>query len=213
MTGTHARGSGTAIKLSDQSLGRLPPQVAAPGYYRAGLTTGIVHIGVGGFHRAHQAVYLDDLLAGSGAQDWGICGVGVLPQDRRMANALIPQDCLYTVVERGAGGETSARVIGAITEFLFAPDNPEAVIERMTAEDIRIVSMTITEGGYCFNQETGELMRDHPDIAHDLKEPHRPVGAFGYLAEALDRRRTRGVPRSRCSPAITFRVMGKSAAG
>lgn len=192
MTEKDVRDSETLIKLDNSSLERLPSRVAPPGYDRGRLTPGIVHIGVGGFHRAHQAVYLDDVLATSEAKNWGICGVGLLPHDRRMSEALIPQDCLYTVVERGAGGESSARVIGAMTEFLFAPDDSDAVIERMAADDIRIVSLTITEGGYCFDQETGELMRDHPDIAHDLGEPRRPKGTFGTLAEALNRRRTRG---------------------
>jgi mannitol 2-dehydrogenase len=193
MTKADAKQGGTAVKLANGALNGLPSRVAVPRYDRNRITAGIVHIGVGGFHRAHQAVYVDDLLALPGAETWGICGVGLLPHDRRMAEALIPQDCLYTVVERGAGGDTSARVVGAITEFMLAPDDPEAVIERMSSEDIRIVSLTITEGGYCFNQATGELMVGHPDIAHDLNEPHRPVGAFGYLAEALDRRRTRGL--------------------
>lgn len=192
MTETAARDTETVIKLDSSSLERLPSRVTPPGYDRGRLTPGIVHIGVGGFHRAHQAVYLDDVLATADAKNWGICGVGLLPHDRRMADALVPQDCLYTVVERGAGGESSARVIGAMSEFLFAPDDPDTVIERMAADDIRIVSLTITEGGYCFDQETGELMRDHPDIAHDLAEPRRPRGTFGTLAEALDRRRTRG---------------------
>lgn len=194
MTKTNPKGGDAAIKLGDGALRRLPSAVAVPAYDRARVTPGIVHIGVGGFHRAHQAVYVDDLLALPGGDTWSICGVGLLPHDRRMAEALIPQDCLYAVVERGAGGETKARVIGSITDFMLAPDDPDAVIERMASEGTRIVSLTITEGGYCFNQATGELMTDHPDIAHDLAEPHRPVGAFGYLAEALDRRRSRGLP-------------------
>ncbi len=194
MTNADAKDDGAAVKLANGALNGLPSRVAVPRYDRNRVTVGIVHIGVGGFHRAHQAVYVDDLLALSGGEAWGICGVGLLPHDRRMAEALIPQDCLYTVVERGAGGETSARVVGAITDFMLASDDPEAVIERMASEDMRIVSLTITEGGYSFNQATGELMVDHPDIAHDLKNPHRPVGTFGYLTEALDRRRSRGLP-------------------
>lgn len=193
-TNANANEGMTAVPLNSGALDRLPSQVAVPCYDRTTISAGIVHIGVGGFHRAHQAIYVDDLLALPGGETWGLCGVGLLPYDRRMAEALIPQDCLYTVVERGAGGETSARVVGAITDFMLAPDDPQAVIERMAAPDTRIVSLTITEGGYCFNQATGELMADHPDIAHDLNEPHHPVGAFGYLAEALDRRRQRGLP-------------------
>lgn len=181
------------VKLDDASLDSLPSNVRTPDYTRRGMTDGIVHIGVGGFHRAHQAVYVDDSLAESGADQWGICGVGLLPHDRRMRDALVPQDCLYTVVERGPGADTKARVIGAMTRFLFAPENREAVLEKMASPNIRIVSLTITEGGYYLDPETGESNLDHPDIVHDVQHPARPVGAFGFLTEALDRRRKQGL--------------------
>jgi mannitol 2-dehydrogenase len=181
------------MRLNRENLKRLPSEVRVPAYSLDGLPQSIVHIGVGGFHRAHQAVYLDDLLHLPGPADWSICGIGLLEHDFRMRDALLPQDCLYTVVECSARGE-SARVIGALRNYLFAPADPQAAIEKMASPECRIVSLTITEGGYYFNQGTGEFDARHPDILHDLAHPHEPVCSFGYLAEALDRRRRRGLP-------------------
>jgi mannitol 2-dehydrogenase len=181
----------TAVPLSAATLKQLAADVQVPSYDRRGLPSAIVHMSVGGFHRAHQAVYLDDLLGG-GERGWGICGVGLLPQDERMRDALRAQDCLYTVVERSAAGDR-ARVVGSMVEYLFAPGEREAVLERMAAPACRIVSLTITEGGYYVNQGTGEFSAAHPDIQRDLQEPHAPSCSFGYLAEALDRRRSRGL--------------------
>jgi mannitol 2-dehydrogenase len=110
-----------------------------------------------------------------------------------MRDVLHAQDCLYTVVERSAAGDR-ARVIGAISAYLFAPDDPEAVLEKMAAPECRIVSLTITEGGYFVHPGTGEFDEAHPDVQHDLAHPEAPRGSFGYLAEALDRRRRRGLP-------------------
>ncbi|MCB1825334.1 MAG: mannitol dehydrogenase family protein [Candidatus Competibacteraceae bacterium] len=178
--------------LNSANLKRLAPEVRAPGYDRAAVAQSIVHIGVGGFYRAHQAVYLDDLLHQPGNTEWGYCGVGLLPFDQGMRDALIPQDCLYTVVERSAAGDR-ARVIGSLLNYLYAPDDPEAVLEKMASPDCRIVTLTITEGGYYVNEGTGEFNADHPDIVHDLQNPHHPRCSFGYLLEALDRRRQRGL--------------------
>ena len=182
-----------ARKLTQDALTALAPGVAAPAYERARLTPSIVHLGVGGFHRAHQAVYLDDLAARRITGAWGERGVGLLPQDRRMAGALIPQDCLYTVVARSAHEDT-ARVIGAMTQYLFAPENPERVLRVLSAAETRIVSLTITEGGYNFNQTTGEFEATNPDVQADLAHPQAPTTVFGYICEALDRRRKVGLP-------------------
>lgn len=178
-------------KLSSSTLKNLRPNVQTPAYERSKVIPRIAHVGVGGFHRAHQAVYTDDLL--SGDSDWGFCGVGLLKHDARIRDAMRSQDCLYTVVERDLGGE-HARVIGSIVHFLFAPDDPSAVLEKMASPDTHIVSLTITEGGYYVDQGTGEFDARHPDIQHDLAHPHEPACSFGYLLEALDRRRTRGLP-------------------
>jgi len=168
--------------------------VAVPAYDRSQLTPGIVHFGVGGFHRAHQAVYLDTLMNQGKALDWGICGVGVLPGDRHMLDVMTSQDHLYTVVIKHPDGRREARVIGSIVDYLFAPDNPEAVIEKMASPEIRIVSLTITEGGYNFHHVTGEFDDAAPAVQADLAEGAVPGTVFGLVTEALARRRARGVP-------------------
>ncbi len=180
------------VKLSTASLPTLPDSVTRPTYDRSRVRNGIAHIGVGGFHRAHEAVYLDDLL-GQGDTDWGICGVGLLPHDRTMKEALAPQDGLYTVMERGADGD-AARVIGSLTRYLLAPEDPEAVLQALASPQTRIVSLTITEGGYNFDQGTGEFLADTPDIGHDISHPDAPITVFGYVTEALARRRRAGTP-------------------
>ncbi|MGN6126034.1 MAG: mannitol dehydrogenase family protein, partial [Humibacter sp.] len=128
--------------------------VAQPNYDRDDLRVGIVHFGVGGFHRAHQAMVLDRLMNEGEALDWAICGVGVLPGDRAMRDALLAQGGRYTLVLKHPDGTREARTIGSIAEYLFAPDDPDAVVERMSDPAVRIVSLTITEGGYNTNQVT-----------------------------------------------------------
>jgi len=182
------------LPLNASTLPALPPELPAPAYDRSALTTGIVHIGVGGFHRAHEAMYLDRLMNGGAALDWAICGVGVMPADRRMQAALDAQDGLYTLVVKAPDGTLTARVIGSIHEYLFAPDDPEAVIEKMAAESVRIVSLTVTEGGYNINAVTGRFIADHPDVQHDLRPGASPKTTFGLVTAALARRRARGVP-------------------
>ena len=181
-----------AIKLNAAALKRLAPGIRVPTYQRNGLPHSIVHVGVGGFHRAHQAVYLDDLLHLPGNREWGMIGVGLLKHDARIRDAMRSQDCLYALVERGAVGE-SARIIGSIIDFIFAPEESESVLAKMASPDCRIVSLTITEGGYYVNSGTGEFDTDHPDIKRDLANPGKPACSFGYLIEALDRRRKRGL--------------------
>lgn len=182
----------SAIKLSQRSLSSLK-NVKTPSYDRAGLKQGIVHVGVGGFHRAHLAVYVDEMIKKHGARDWAICGVGLQPFDAGMRDALVPQDCLYTVVERSEAG-SSAHVVGSITSFLYAPDDPEAVVAKMAHADTHIVSMTITESGYYYNENTHELEVEHPDIVADLKRDlTRPRTTFGYLFAALARRHEAGL--------------------
>ncbi len=178
--------------LNTDSLRHLPSDVMIPQYDRQQIKQGIVHIGVGGFHRAHQALYADDLLQNHGITDWGICGVGLLPQDKKMAAILQKQDCLYTLVERHYGQE-KARIIGSLVEYLFAPNNPEAVLEKMSSANIKIVSLTITEGGYCYHEATEEFDSSNPQVQHDLQNLTRPIGAFGFLVEALHRRRQQGI--------------------
>ena len=179
--------------LNAQTLAYWSDRVEAPSYDRDLVTPGVVHIGVGGFHRAHQAMYLDRLMNKGQALDWGICGVGVLAADRKMAEALDAQDGLYTLVLKHSDGTYEPRVIGSIVEYLFAPDDPEAVIEKMAAPSTRIVSLTITEGGYNISDVTGEFDAANPGVMADLEPGAVPRTAFGLVTEALRRRRERGV--------------------
>ncbi|WP_150308343.1 mannitol dehydrogenase family protein [Planctomonas psychrotolerans] len=179
--------------LSNDTVAGLDPAVAVPSYDRSALVPGIVHFGVGGFHRAHQAMVLDRLLS-TGAATEGICGVGVLPLDRRMADVMAAQDCLYTLVLKHPDGALEPRVIGSICEYLFAPDDPKAVIDRLAAGTTRIVSLTVTEGGYNFHQVTGDFDETAPDVRHDLESSAAPRTVFGLVTEALRARRDSGTP-------------------
>ena len=181
------------LKLGSETLIQLRSDIQTPSYDRGLLHQHTVHIGVGGFHRAHQAMYLDDLLALEGTERWGECGLGVLKSDDRMRDALTGQDFLYTVVERSAEGQ-SARVVGSLVDYLYAPEQREAAIEKMADAETRIVSLTITEGGYFIDEVTGEFVADHPEIQRDLSQPNAPATSVGLMAEALDRRRRRGLP-------------------
>ena len=186
-------GAEDTVRLGQGTVSRMRSEVRVPQYDRAALEPRTVHLGVGGFHRAHQAVYLDDLLTMEGTPRWGECGLGVLKTDDRMRDVLQAQDCLYTVVERSAG-EPAARVIGSMTDYVYAPGERERAIEVMAAPATRIVSLTITEGGYFLDEGTGEFLADHPEIQHDVQHPEAAKSSFGLMAEALDRRRARGLP-------------------
>jgi mannitol 2-dehydrogenase len=168
--------------------------VVQPSYSRADLTVGIMHFGVGNFHRSHQAMYLDRLFNSGVARDWAICGVGVLSQDVRMRDVLQSQNMTYTLVERFPDGTAPARTIASIAEYMFVPDDPEAVIERLADPAVRIVSLTITEGGYNTDEATGEFVVTEPTVAADLVEGATPATVFGLVIEGLRRRRARGIP-------------------
>lgn len=168
--------------------------VPGPTYDRAAIVPGIVHIGVGAFHRAHQAMYVDRLLTEGKAREWGICGVGVLESDRTMKDALVAQDGLYTLVVKHPDGTYEPRVIGSIVEYLLVPDDPDAVIEKMAAPSTRIVSLTVTEGGYSLDPLTGEFDPAVGGADRDLVPGAAPQTFFGLITEALLRRRERGVP-------------------
>jgi mannitol 2-dehydrogenase len=180
--------------LAAATLGSLDPAVTVPTYDRSRVRVGVVHVGVGGFHRSHQAMYLDRLMEAGEALDWGICGVGVLPGDRRMQEVMAAQDCLYTLAVRHPDGSLEARVVGSIVEYLFAPDDPEAVVARMAEPATRIVSLTVTEGGYNASAITGEFDESNPDVLGDLRPGAALRTSFGLVVEALARRRDAGVP-------------------
>ena len=171
----------------------MKPQLPAPShpaYDRTKLTPGIVHIGLGNFHRAHMAVYLDDLFAMGLGHDWAILGAGVRAGDARMRDALKAQDCLSTVIELDPKGK-SARRIGSMIDFLPVEADNAALIEAMSRPEIRIVSLTVTEGGYFINPATGQFDPSHPEIVTDAANPHRT--AFGAIIAALKARKAAGV--------------------
>ncbi|MRX44020.1 mannitol dehydrogenase family protein [Agromyces kandeliae] len=180
-------------QLDAETLGSLDPAVARPAYDRAATRTRIVHFGVGGFHRAHEAMYLDRVLS-SGEEDWGICGVGVMPFDLAMRDALRAQDGLYTLVTTAPDGSAEARVIGSIIEYLYAPDDPEAVLAKLADAETRIVSLTITEGGYGVDDATGAFSPSDEATLADLAGGTTPRSVLGYLVTALARRRDAGTP-------------------
>ena len=179
------------IKLSLATLGSLGPNVAAPKYQRKDLSPAIVHIGTGNFHRAHQAVYLDTLFNKGLSHDWAIIGTGVQAADVKMYDALMAQDCLTTVVEQEAG-HSSARVTGAMTGMI-RPGDKAALLARLAHIDTRIVSMTVTEGGYFIDPATGVFNPDAPEIRHDAAHPDDPSTAFGLIVAGLARRRAAGL--------------------
>src|SRR5271157_692878 len=181
-----------SVKLSSAALGQLPAGVGKPNYKRSDLSAGIVHIGVGNFHRAHQAVYLDDLFNTGVDRDWAIIGAGVREPDVDMREKLKAQDWLTTVVEQEAGA-TTVRVTGAMIDSI-KPFDVGTMLEALARPEIRIVSLTVTEGGYYISPATQRFDATDPAIRFDSKHPESPTTAFGIIASGLERRRSAGVP-------------------
>ncbi|KAE9642008.1 mannitol dehydrogenase family protein [Pseudomonas sp. PB103] len=181
------------MKLNQQNLHGLASEVKLPAYRLGDTRQGIAHIGVGGFHRAHQAYYTDALMNTGEALDWAICGVGLRAEDRRARDDLKEQDYLFTLFELGDSDDTEVRVIGAIRDMLLAEDGAQALIDKLADPQIRIVSLTITEGGYCIDDSNGEFMAHLPQIQHDLAHPDAPKTVFGFLCAALEKRRAAGI--------------------
>lgn len=176
------------IRLGPNTLDALTEDVIRPAYVRENLGVGIVHLGLGAFHRAHEALYTDDALARD-LGDWLITGVSL--RNPTVRDALSPQDGLYILNERGTGGE-SLRVIAAIKDVLVAPESLTEVLARMVDPRVRIVSLTVTEKGYLRDPATGRLLMDHEDVRHDLTHPQSPRTAIGFIVEALRQRRQNG---------------------
>jgi fructuronate reductase len=175
------------LRLNAASCSAAAPGVALPAYDRDKVTVGVVHFGPGAFHRAHQAFYFDQLLAKD--PRWGLCAVSLKSPGVR--DALQPQDGLYTLAQLDA--ETTFRVVGSILEVLVAPEDPPSVFARLSAPTTRMVTLTVTEKGYCLTGD-GKLDVSHPDIVHDLAHPREPVSAVGYIVEGLRRRHQAGLP-------------------
>jgi len=189
-TTAHASG---VTKLNSANLGILSHQglVSVPPYNRE-ITEDrnlIFHFGVGGFHRSHQAFYLNELL--TRGENWGIVGVGIMPFDKPMIDALAPQNFLYTLMSRGSSG-FGCSVVGSLLDFVYAPDDIQATLERMTSPQCKMISLTITEKGYCWDKD-GDLDLEHPLIVRDLADVNKPASAMGYITAALKLRMERGV--------------------
>ena len=186
-----------AVKLGDQTLSELADTIARPTYDRGALTPGMVHIGLGNFHRGHQAWYLHTLMQNGLAHDWAIIGAGVRPGDAAQRQRLLEQDFLTTLIALDPE-KTTAEVIGSMIDFLpVQPDNA-ALIAQMADPVIRIVSLTVTEGGYYIDPATKGFDAAHPDIAHDAATPDQPMTAFGAMIAALKLRRAAGTGPFTC---------------
>ncbi len=185
------------ISLSNATLGDLPDGIKRPHYDRSALTPGIVHIGLGNFHRAHQAWYLHRLMQDGKAQDWAIIGAGVRAADAAQRERLKGQDYLTTLVELDPA-QSSAEVIGSMIDYLPVEEGNAPLIAQMADPAIRIVSLTVTESGYFVDPATGGFDGGHADIQHDAANPSRPRTAFGAMIEALRRRRETGAAAFTC---------------
>lgn len=180
-------------QLSQASLSKLQIDINRPEYDRKKVSVGIFHFGCGNFHRAHQALIMDSLFSKGLGMDYGICGVGVLPQDVKMRDVLQKQDTLYTCIEKSSDGKFNYQIIGSIVDYMFAPDNVSAVIERLCTNDAKIVTLTITEGGYNINPCTNDFDILNKTVQDDLKNQTAPKSVFGIVIEALKRRKERGM--------------------
>ncbi|MEM6988647.1 MAG: mannitol dehydrogenase family protein, partial [Pseudomonadota bacterium] len=183
--------------LNNASVAELPEGVIKPGYDRAALRPGIVHIGVGNFHRAHQAWYLQQLMRQGQAHDWAIVGAGVRPFDVAQRQKLAAQDYLYSLIELSDESGAS-EVVGSIVDYLPIAEDNAPLIAMMAEPSIRIVSLTITEGGYYIDPATNAFDAGHPDIVHDAANPDAPRTAFGAMLAALRIRRAGGLAPFTC---------------
>ncbi len=182
------------VLLKQENLARIADRIPCPTYDRSALEIGMVHIGVGGFHRAHQAYYTHQLLEAYNATKWGICGVGLRKEDRKIHDVLKKQDCLYTLIIRHPDGTIESQVVGSMVDFLLSVDDAAAVVERMANPATKIVSLTITEGGYNFKASTGEFDFENQDIQYELQHPEDPKTVYGFLTASLKKRRNANLP-------------------
>jgi len=177
-------------RLNPAHLYRLPAEVGRPGYDRSQVKQGVVHLGIGAFHRAHQAAAFEACLE-AGDLRWGIIGASL--RSRGVADQLNPQGGLYTLSVRGQSGAEN-RIMGAVDRVIVAPEDPAALLEAMAGPDVHLITLTITEKGYMLDPATGALMTDNADVAHDCNGPADPRTGPGFVAKALELRRNRGCP-------------------
>lgn len=161
-------------------------------YNRRDVKAGILHIGVGNFHRAHEEFFTNHLLKDTDQQEWGIHGAMLLPSDERLYRALKKQEGEYTLTVCGRDGKDEVYRIGSLIKLDWAMENPEAILSAIADKHIRIITLTITEGGYNMEKSTGKFIMDNPAVQHDLTQPHAPKTTFGYVAEGLRRRMAAG---------------------
>ena len=183
-----------SLVLNQRNLTKITDGISKFNYDRNKLKSGIVHIGVGGFHRSHQAFYIHMLQEKYNISEWGICGIGLREGDRKIHDVLKKQDGLYALIVKHPDGKIGTSIIGSIMDFLLSVDNPTSVIERLAHPLTKIVSLTITEGGYNFNPSTGKFDFENADIQHELKYPNDPKTVYGFLSASLKKRRDSGLP-------------------
>ena len=174
------------MRISEKTLSQLPASVSKPGYDRSKVVGSIVHLGIGAFHRAHQAMFTDAALAATGDLSWGLVGAGVISAD--MKNALMPQDGLYALAEMGADSE-KVKIIGSIIDVFGGAEDAEKLLAKMSDVSTRIVSITVTEKGYYLDLATGKLQINAPAIAADLASPATPKTILGLIVQALKARK------------------------
>ena len=181
------------LYLNSENTHSLPSSISKSKIDRDKIRTSISHIGVTSFHRAHQAVYMHELIDKHEELNFGICGIDLLESDRKTYNILKDQDGLYTAIFKNANGIFEYKVIGAIVEYFYGPENPLAAIERLAQPDIKIISLTIAEDGYHANEITGEFNLKHPEVEEDILNKFNPKTVFGYLTQAFKLRKNRGL--------------------
>ncbi len=182
------------IMLNNENLAEISKQLPTPTFERTSLKVGIVHVGVGGFHRAHQAFYTHLLQEKENASEWGICGIGLRKGDQKIHDVLQKQDGMYTLIIKHPDGNIDSQVIGSIIDFKLGYDTPKVVVDQMAHPDTKIVSLTITEGGYNFNPATGEFDFENADVQHELQHPNDPKTIYGFLTAAIKKRKEDGLP-------------------
>lgn len=189
--------AGDIVALSEKTLSAISDEILRPVYDRSSLTPGIVHIGLGNFHRAHQAWYLHRLMQLDDSKDWAIIGAGVRPNDATQRSKLLEQDCLTTLIQLDPNGKT-AEIVGSMIGYVPIETNNAQLIKQLAEPYIRIASLTVTEGGYYIDQSTNKFDSAHEDIIHDAQNPSEPRTAFGAMIEALKIRRANGAKPFTC---------------